>query len=680
MTAAAPRQKPFTRSRIVALAIIGLAVLGLAYLRLAPDAGSVSVPKGAHAGDLILESCTYATEDGGYEADCGTLVVPENRADPKSRLIALPVTRIHARSDQPAEPIVRLEGGPGITNTQFKDASRFAADHDVVLVGYRGMDGSVRLDCPEVESALKHSTDLLDETSFRQRADAFHACADRLTAEGVDLAGYSLPQRVDDLEAARKALGYDRIDLVSESAGTRTAMIYSWRYPKSIHRSVMIGANPPGHFLWDAKTTGEQIRRYAALCAQDESCRSRTPDLAASIHAASGNIPKRWLFLPIKEGNVKAAAFFGLMAATTDGAGPLAAPWTIDTLLSAQQGDGGGAWFLSLMAQVAFPSEQLWGDVASVARTDAAHARPFFANGADKGSVFGSPGTDLIWSGGRLVDAWPANTDENTYAQVRDSDVETLVIGGELDVATPPQWASRDLLPHLPNGQEVVLESIGHTNDFWTYQPEAGTHLINTYLASGRVDTSQYSPTSVDFTPAFSHNAVAWIAVGVMLGLAALTVLSLVWMAIRVRRRGGYGRKSSAALRSLYPVVLGLGGWLLGVLVVLTAMPGVALDDELLAMLSVGLPVGLGIFLAWVQSDRPSRSNAVGVAAAVAGSLIGAWLGFHATTDLAALVTAIVGAIAGANLTLIGLDIVWARSTQERLPAPVAAHPLVDRP
>ena len=67
MTAATPRQKPLTRSRIVALAIIGLAVLGLAYLRFAPDAGPVSVPKGAHAGDLILESCTYATEDGGYE-------------------------------------------------------------------------------------------------------------------------------------------------------------------------------------------------------------------------------------------------------------------------------------------------------------------------------------------------------------------------------------------------------------------------------------------------------------------------------------------------------------------------------------------------------------------------------------------------------------------------------------
>ena len=168
-------------------------------------------------------------------------------------------------------------------------------------------------------------------------------------------------------------------------------MIYSWRYPRSIHRSVMIGANPPGHFVWDAKTTDEQIRRYAALCADDSSCRSRTPDLAASLHSAYQRIPERWWFLPIKEGNVKAAAFFGLMATTTDGAGPLAAPWTIDTLLSADRGDGSGAWFMSLMAQVAFPSEQLWGDVAAVARSDAAHARRSFRPAPTAGRSSGLP-------------------------------------------------------------------------------------------------------------------------------------------------------------------------------------------------------------------------------------------------------------------------------------------------
>src|SRR5271169_4903000 len=315
-------RKRFGRGRITGLALIALLTLALGYLHFSGGSKSVSVPSGAHAGQLTLKSCSYTTENGTSAADCGTLVVPENRHDPKSRLIALPVIVIRAHSAHPGVPIFRLQGGPGITNMEFPDASRFTANHDVVLVGYRGVDGSTRLDCPEVSSAMEHSRDLLSEQSYRAVAAAFRSCADRLRSAGVDLAGYSIPEEVADLEAARRALGYHQIDLVSESAGTRTAMIYAWRYPKSIHRSVMIGVNPPGNFLWDAKTTGEQIRRYAALCAQATTCRSRTTDLAASLKSVFAHVPSHWLFLPIKKGDFKAAAFFGLINETSAGGGP----------------------------------------------------------------------------------------------------------------------------------------------------------------------------------------------------------------------------------------------------------------------------------------------------------------------------------------------------------------------
>ncbi|MGH3337577.1 MAG: hypothetical protein ACRDPL_01925, partial [Propionibacteriaceae bacterium] len=98
----------FTRPRVAALALIALLVAGLAYLRFAPDSSSISVPEGAKAGDLILEPCDYPTEIGNYAAECGTLVVPETRADPQSRLIALPITRILAKSEHPREPIFVL--------------------------------------------------------------------------------------------------------------------------------------------------------------------------------------------------------------------------------------------------------------------------------------------------------------------------------------------------------------------------------------------------------------------------------------------------------------------------------------------------------------------------------------------------------------------------------------------
>ena len=113
-------------ARITGLVLVVLVALGLAYLKFAPSGKAVSVPAGAKAGQLTLHPCHYGTEKGSYAADCGTLVVRENRHDAQSRLIALPVTRIHARSAHPGEPIFRLQGGPGITNMTFPDASRFA--------------------------------------------------------------------------------------------------------------------------------------------------------------------------------------------------------------------------------------------------------------------------------------------------------------------------------------------------------------------------------------------------------------------------------------------------------------------------------------------------------------------------------------------------------------------------
>jgi pimeloyl-ACP methyl ester carboxylesterase len=589
------------------------------------------------------------------------------------------VTRVRATSDDPKEPIFRLEGGPGLTNMDFANASRFVDDHDVVLVGYRGVDGSVRLDCPEVESALKRSDDLLGKKSFRAYAEAFRSCAERLTDEGVDLAGYGVVQQVDDLETARKALRYDRIDLLSESAGTRTALVYSWRYPESIHRSVMIGVNPPGHFLWDGKTTDEQIGRYADLCAQDDSCSKRTDDLVASMRETAAEIPDRWLFLPIKEGNVRVASFFGLMESSTENA-PLSAPLTLDSWQAAADGDASGLWFQSLAADLFFPTSVVWGQYAAFGSADAQAVRDYFSRGRERDSILDDAGTALVWGGGRLADAWPAALDEDGYGRVRTSETETLLVGGALDFATPPQAARKELLPHLPNGDQVVLDGFGHTLDFWTYQPEAGSGLITTYFASGEVDDSLYQPQRVDFTPTMTQGAIAKITAGSVMGLAALAVLSLLVLARRVHTRGCIGRRSSALLRSVYPLVLGLGGWLVGVLVVLTTMPGVPLDDELLVALSVGAPIGPGLYLAWVNRDWSAWIKTTGFAAAAAGALVGGWLGFNAIDGIVVVLTAILGAAVGGNLTLVALDIAWDRQARDRFAATAANEPLEARP
>jgi hypothetical protein len=135
-----------------------------------------------------------------------------------------------------------------------------------------------------------------------------------------------------------------------------------------------------------------------------------------------------------------------------------------------------------------------------------------------------------------------------------------------------------------------------------------------------------------------------------------------------VHRRGGLGSKTSAFVRSAYVCVLGLGGWFVGVLIALTALPTVPLDSDVLAGLSIGLPVGLGVYLAWVNSDRPRRASAIGLAASLAGALVGAWLGFNVIEGLFAVVTTILGAQIGANLILIVFDVVRERAVPDAVP------------
>jgi hypothetical protein len=352
---------------------------------------------------------------------------------------------------------------------------------------------------------------------------------------------------------------------------------------------------------------------------------------------------------------------------STSETAPLNAPMTLGSLLSAAKGDPSGLWFMSLLADVAFPQAFVWGEYAAAATLDSQVAREYFSSGAqERSSNLGRAATAFGWGGGELLDAWPAAPDHNAYSRVRTSTVETLLIGGELDFATPPQIATKELLPHLPNGHEVVLPGFGHSTSFWTEQPEAGTRLINTFLDTGKVDDSLYKPQSVDFTPDVTHTALAKGFAATMVGLALITLLSLLLMARRVHKRGGYGRKASATLRSLYSIVLGLGGWFLGVLIVITMMPGVPLDDELLGVLSVGVPVGLGIYFAWVNRDWSARTKTMGFAAAAGGALLGAWLGFNVTEGLIAVLTTVFGAATVANLALLALDIAWDRRAHDR--------------
>ena len=549
----------------------------------------------------------------------------------------------------------------------FPQASRLTAQHDVVMVGYRGVDGSSVLNCPEVTAALENSADYLGKASLSAYSQAFASCAKRLERCGVDLAGYTLAEQADDIEAARVALGYKRIDLLSESAGTRLAMIYQWRYPNSVDRSVMVGVNPPGNFIYSGAEIDQGIERYSALCAKQPACRARTGNLAASMkHTAAAHAEQ--LVIPADQAGQRPGrdvprAHGGDRFATVRADDPrlvdLRRAWRSERpVVSIDDGRSRP------------PPSFVWGEFASIGMADAQPVERYFSSGADRGSIIGNPLGEFLWGAGGMAHAWPANPGENQYTSVQNSNVPTLLIGGTLDFETPAQNATKELLPHLSNGHQVILSGLGHVDDFDAYEPSASTQLLTTFYATGQVDTSRYTPNVVSFTTSSTQTAIAKDILATMIGFALLAVIWLVVLAIRIRRRGGTGRKTGAWIRSAGPIVFGLGGWFLGALLVLRFWPSRPLDDQLLAVVSIAVPIWLGVYAGWVRTDTPKAMRAKGIGAAGVGAVVGAALGFHVTSGLMALITTIIGAAVVSNLSLLVLDIWTERAASRGTAAP----------
>src|SRR3712207_6744395 len=78
------------------------------------------------AGDLTIKPYVFENAKGEKtDAEFGTLVVPENRRDPRSNLIELAFVRFKSTSPTPGAPVVYLAGGPGGSGIGAAAGSRF---------------------------------------------------------------------------------------------------------------------------------------------------------------------------------------------------------------------------------------------------------------------------------------------------------------------------------------------------------------------------------------------------------------------------------------------------------------------------------------------------------------------------------------------------------------------------
>ena len=99
---------------------------------------SLQEAEGSHSGDIIWKTGVFSIDEKQYKADFGIFTVSENRDKYDSRLIHLPVVRIHAAGESPSEPVFLLAGGPGMTNIWGSPPVWLLENHDVVMGNSHG--------------------------------------------------------------------------------------------------------------------------------------------------------------------------------------------------------------------------------------------------------------------------------------------------------------------------------------------------------------------------------------------------------------------------------------------------------------------------------------------------------------------------------------------------------------
>ncbi len=164
--------------------------------------------------------------------ECGTVVVPENRAAAaKSRRdIVLSVVRVRSATAETAgPPLLYLSGGPGDASLRYL-ANRLedpiVEDREVVYLDLRGVGESVpSLACPEVDALGVFAAPLDDTAARLDYRDALRACRNRLVGQGIDLSSYDYEAMTADLADLRVALGIDEWDVygIERAAASRSS-------------------------------------------------------------------------------------------------------------------------------------------------------------------------------------------------------------------------------------------------------------------------------------------------------------------------------------------------------------------------------------------------------------------------------------------------------------------------
>ena len=131
--------------------------------------------------------------------------------------------------------------------------------------------------------------------------DAVAACRDEL-ARKADLAQYTTPAAMDDLDEVRRYLGYDKVNLSGASYGTFAAQIFLSRHPEAVRTVVLSSVVRPGEPapLNHARNAQNALELLARDCAAEPACHAAFPHFQEEVSTVLDRLAKQPVQVKVK--------------------------------------------------------------------------------------------------------------------------------------------------------------------------------------------------------------------------------------------------------------------------------------------------------------------------------------------------------------------------------------------
>lgn len=421
---------------------------------------------------------------------CGTVRVAEDPAAPAGRQIDLRVIVAAAYSSTPErDPIVPLAGGPGqgAADLAVILAQRFdwlRDTRDLVLIDQRGSGASNGLHCTPPATARELMGKLFDPVRLRE-------CRDRLS-QRADLTKYSTPFAAGDYERVFDALGYEQVNIIGLSYGTRLGLELARRMPVRVRTLTIEGVVPPAPFEWPTMAAADSDAALQALiadCKGDSSCRSSYPRFQQDVDVAFRRLDRESISVNVRD------PMTGMGERVLFGKTDMA--YAVRGLLYGNEALSLPKWF-SAAAQGSFDVfAQSYVNRARTLGDQIATGVHLGVYCAEDLPFVDWPRAEKLAAGTRIAgylldqyrracEVWPSAPLPASSREPVQSSVPSLIMSGRRDPATPPRTA-HEAARTLPRAHVVVWPKGAHGADGLVSR-DCRTSIERAFIHSARSD------------------------------------------------------------------------------------------------------------------------------------------------------------------------------------------------